>query len=72
MEESVLIEDMMTLLENFWILREQDNETYYRLKEREEDLRPFLEEKLGYRMHINPYLIKLDKVPGEVENWMGI
>lgn len=72
MEGLMLKEDMMTLMENFWILREQDNETYYRLKEREEGLRPFLEEKLGYRMHINPYLIKLDKVPGEVESWMGI
>jgi len=41
MEGLMLKEDMMTLMENFWILREQDNETYYRLKEREEGLRPF-------------------------------
>lgn len=62
----------MTLLENFWILREKDDETYYRLKDNEARLKPFLEEKLGYRMHINPYLIKLDKIPGEAETWMGI
>ena len=72
MGELGLKEDMMTLLENFWIVRDQDSESYYRLKEREEDLRPFLEEKLGYRMYINPYLIKLEKVPGELESWMGI
>ncbi|HZJ83291.1 MAG TPA: TIGR02678 family protein [Clostridia bacterium] len=72
MEQSVLMEDVMTLMENFWIIRGEDHETYYRLKDNEERLKPFLEEKLGYRMHINPYLIKLDKVPGDAEPWMGI
>lgn len=72
MKESVLIEDIMALMENFWILRGEDDETYYRLKENQERLKPFLEEKLGYSIHINPYLVKLDKVPGEAEPWMGV
>ena len=72
MDEAILIEDCMSLLEQFWILRNEDDGAYFRLKENEERLKPFLEGKLGYRMHINPYLIKLDKVPGEAEPWMGI
>lgn len=32
----------------------------------------FLTEKLGYHVIVNPYMIKLEKLPGLAEEWMGI
>jgi uncharacterized protein (TIGR02678 family) len=60
------------LLENYWILKERDPDLYQSIKDASPKLKPFLENKLGYRLMINPYLIKLEKLPGEVEGWMGI
>ena len=62
-----------TLLENYWILREEDPEKYESIigditKEEQE----FIKQKLGYKLIINPYLIKLEKIPGVPKAWMGI
>lgn len=61
------------LLENYWILREKDPEEYENIisnitKEEQE----FIKQKLGYKLIINPYLIKLEKIPGVPRAWMGI
>ena len=32
----------------------------------------FLMEKLGYQVVVNPYMIKVEKMPAVPENWMGI
>lgn len=66
------MEALQLLLENFWILREQNKEDYYIIRDQEAHLKPFLEEKLGYKLIINPHMVKLEKVPGEAEYWMGI
>lgn len=60
------------LLENFWILKDRDPEMYQKIKDASATLKPFIENKLGYRMLIKPDLIKMEKVPGRAEAWMGI
>lgn len=65
------MEELQMLLENFWILRE-DRENFNKIRDAENKIKPFVEEKLGYRLIINPYIIKLEKVPSDVEEWMGI
>jgi uncharacterized protein (TIGR02678 family) len=65
------MEELQMLLENFWILRE-DRENFNKIRDAENKIKPFAEEKLGYRLIINPYIIKLEKVPSDVEEWMGI
>ncbi|MGI1690897.1 TIGR02678 family protein [Thermoanaerobacter uzonensis] len=65
------MEELKMLLENFWILRE-DRENFNKIRDAENKIKPFVEEKLGYRLIINPYIIKLEKVPSDVEEWMGI
>lgn len=65
------MEELKMLLENFWITR-KDRENFNKIRDAEGKLRPFIEEKLGYRLIINPYVIKLEKVPGDPEEWMGI
>lgn len=60
------------LLENFWIIKDQDKELYHEIKDAYSTLKSFIENKLGYRLLINPYLIKMEKLPGRAEAWMGI
>ncbi|SHF01767.1 TIGR02678 family protein [Caldanaerobius fijiensis DSM 17918] len=65
------MEEVKILLENFWITRD-DKDTFNRIRDNEPAIRAFVEEKLGYRLIVNPYLIKLEKIPAEPEEWMGI
>lgn len=59
-------------MENFWILREERPDDYYRIKDKESELRDFFRDKLGYTLVVNPHLIRLIKIPGEARAWMGI
>ena len=62
------------LLNNRWILKSRDRELYYQVKEAlaSGEEKKFLREKLGYQVLINPYMIKVEKLPADAENWMGI
>lgn len=60
------------LMNNRWILKSKEKEKYYRVKDELPTYKNFLTEKLGYRLIVNPYLIKLEKLPGEPKAWMGI
>lgn len=62
------------LLGRRWILKSRDRELYYQIKEQlaSGKEKKFLNEKLGYQLIVNPYLIKVEKIPAEPENWMGI
>ncbi len=66
------MDEVILLLDNYWILRETDPENYYRIKDKEPELRTFFREKLGYTLVINPHLIRVTKIPGEAQAWMGI
>jgi len=66
------MEELLLLLENFWILREKDKEEYHKLRDGQARLKLFLEEKLGYKLISNTHMVKLEKVPGEAQAWMGI
>ncbi len=60
------------LLENFWIIKEEDRELYYQIRDESPSFRSFIEDKLGYKLIVTPYMIKLEKLPGRAEPWMGI
>lgn len=60
------------LLERRWILKNRDRELYYQMKDELGSVKKFLTEKLGYQVIVNPYLIKVEKMPAKPENWMGI
>ncbi|MEJ6949443.1 TIGR02678 family protein [Natronospora cellulosivora (SeqCode)] len=66
------MKELEILLERYWISKEEDKELYYRIKDAYPKLKTFLQDRLGYRLIINPYLIKLEKLPGKPESWMGI
>lgn len=61
-----------TLLGRRWILKARDKELYYQMRDEIGSVKKFLTEKMGYQVLVNPYLIKVDKVPAKPERWMGI
>ncbi len=60
------------LLEEFWIIREENPESYQQVRERENALRTYFLEKLGFHLIVHRAFAKLEKVPVEPESWMGI
>ena len=66
------MKELEILLDNYWISKDEEKELYYRVKDSINDFKSFLIDKLGYHLIINPYLIKLEKLPGAAEEWMGI
>lgn len=61
-----------TLLSRRFIVKDQDKDLYYRAKDEVGELKKFFMEKLGYPIIVNPYLIKLEKIPAVPQIWMGI
>ena len=61
-----------TLLSQRWVLRSSQPELYYQIKDEIGRYRRILLEKFGCSVLITPALVKLDKIPGQPEPWMGI
>lgn len=70
--DEVAREGLMALLENFWILREQDPETYQMIRDRENALKDYVLDKLGYHLIVHRHFAKLEKIPAWPQAWMGI
>lgn len=60
------------LLSNRWFVKAVNKEEYYKIKDEIGKYKNFLSDKLGYHTIVNPYVIKLEKIPAVPENWMGI
>jgi len=65
-------EALLLLLENYWILREEQPEQYQLIRQYEPILRNYFFEKCGWRLVQHPQFYKLEKIPAEPEGWMGI
>ncbi|MFC5587386.1 TIGR02678 family protein [Sporosarcina soli] len=63
---------MDLLFHHYWILREEQPEWYQLIREREKVLRRYIDEKFGLRLIVHQHFIKLEKIPVEPEQWMGI
>src|SRR5690625_1827751 len=60
------------LMENFWILRLENPESYQLIREREKMLKRYVDEKFGFDLIVHQHIIKLEKIPVETKKWMGI
>lgn len=60
------------LMEKFWILRLEEPEMYKIVRERENMLKRYVDEKLGFELIVHQHFIKLEKIPVEAKSWMGI
>lgn len=60
------------LLNQRFIIKDKDKEKFYRVKDDLSQYKKFIQDKLGYRLIVKPNLIKLEKLPGQPESFMGI
>lgn len=60
------------LLSKRWILKRDDRDRYYKIKDQIKELRSLFQEKAGFSLISHPQYIRLDKIPGKSEPWMGI
>lgn len=60
------------LLSKRWILKQDDRDRYYKIKDNIKELRNIFKDKLGYTLVSHANYIRLDKIPGKPEPWMGI
>lgn len=61
------------LLENYWFVKDINTDEYNFVKrDLNDELQEFIKNKLGYKLIVNPYIIKMEKVPGKPQVFMGI
>ena len=60
------------LLENFWLIRDNNREEYYEIKDNKLKIERFFSEKAGWKLIFNSKLTKLEKIPAKTESFMGI
>ncbi len=60
------------LLANRWIVKAEDKEKYYLIRDNLEEIRKYVTEKLGCQLIVNSHMIKLEKIPAAAEGYMGI
>lgn len=66
------MEEIRALLNQRWVLKKNDPDLYFKVKDKLKTYQEFFKDKLGYAMIINPIMIKLEKLPGKTQTWMGI
>lgn len=64
-----LIEELMN---QRWIIKKENPKLYYQIKDNAKEIQNKVQDKFGYSLIINPHVIKLEKIPGKPEVWMGI
>ena len=64
--------EVRTLLEKFWICKDTDKETYYKIKRDIPNFQKFIREQLGWKLIHTENLLKLEKRPAHAEPFMGI
>ena len=66
------IQGLDLLFNHYWILRAEQPEWYQLIREMEKVLRRYIDEKFGLNLIVHQHFIKLEKIPVEPEQWMGV
>lgn len=66
------MKELEALLEKRWILKSEDRDLYYRVRDSIGEIRRFASEKLGCQVIENSILVKMEKIPAVGESFMGI
>ena len=64
--------ELEILLENRWVLKSENKELYYKIRDSIGEIRKFATDKLGCQVIDNSLLVKLEKIPAVPESFMGI
>lgn len=60
------------LLAERWIVKGQNKELYYLVKDNIEEIRKYAVERMGCQVIVNSSIIKLEKIPTQPDEYMGI
>ncbi|WP_296561307.1 TIGR02678 family protein [uncultured Acetobacterium sp.] len=66
------MKELEILLDQYWVVKDDNKDLFYQVKDSIPQFKNFLSDKLGYGLVINQHLIKLEKIPGSAEPFMGI
>ena len=66
------MKELETLFGRRWVLKSEDRELYYRIRDSIGEIRKFATEKLGCQVIENALLVKMEKIPALPEPFMGI
>lgn len=66
------MEGLETLLRKRWILKSEEKELYYKVRDELGEIRQFASEKMGCQIVENALLVKMEKIPPVAETFMGI
>lgn len=64
--------EVRILMENYWIDRVKDKETYAQVRREKIQYHRFVVEQLGWRLIDNERILKIEKIPVHAEAYMGI
>lgn len=65
--------EFVELLDNFWIVRDENPTDYFRIKRSiDNSMKRFISDYAGWKLIINNKVIKLEKAPAEADASMGI
>ena len=66
------MKELETLLDRRWVLKSEDRELYYKIRDSIGEIRKFATEKMGCQVIENALLVKMEKIPALPEACMGI
>ena len=66
------IDELETLLNNYWIVKDDNPEVYIRIKNSLDSYKNFIQDKLGSKLIVNSRFIKLEKIPALPKSYMAI
>ena len=64
--------EVRTLIEQFWVCKDSDKEAYYKVKRDIPNFQRFVREQLGWKLIHTENLLKLEKRPARAYSFMGI
>lgn len=64
--------ELEMLLDRRWILKSEDKDHYYKVRDAIGEIRKFATEKIGCQIIENSLLVKMEKIPAVPESFMGI
>lgn len=66
------VKELEYLLNNYWCVKEQNPDIYFKIKNHLDYYKDFIHTKLGSRLIVNDRFIKLEKIPSIPKSYMGI
>ena len=66
------MKELEALMNQRWVLKAEDKELYYKIRDAIGEVRKFASDKMGCQVMENALMVKMEKIPVIPENFMGI